>query len=304
LAKLDQTRLEDKIARLEALVADQAKRLRALEGDRPEGEGSRSPGAKAPTRRELLRLAGAAVVGAAGVAGAGVLDATPVAAAEGGNLVLGNGANNLSETVTILRSDATITPTGLLTLDGVSATGTQRIDGLTVLSQEGGIAGIFNAALGPGAIGPDVYLSGSGRLTQAVATGGVIAVVPLRVINVDPAIGPVGGGVTWALVQGTTQPWTIAGAHGIPTDAVGIVGNITVVAYTSGGFLTMFPTGVTQPVVSSLNFAQPGTVFAWGNHFTVGFGTGADAGKISIYFGLNAPGDTCHVVVDVFGFLQ
>jgi hypothetical protein len=123
--------------------------------------------------------------------------------------------------------------------------------------------------------------------------------VPVRVINTDAGIGPVVGGVTGPLHQGNTYNFTIAGTNGIPADALGIVGNITAVAYTSGGFLTMFPQGASRPVVSSVNFA--GTFFAWGNHFTVGFGTG---GAISIFIGLNTAPDTCHVIVDVFGYIQ
>jgi len=136
------------------------------------------------------------------------------------------------------------------------------------------------------------------------AAGDGTAFVPVRVINTDPAVGAVVGGITGPLNQGATYTWQIAGASGIPAEAVGIVGNITAVAYTSGGFLTMFPTGVTRPTVSSVNFAQAGTVFAWGNHFTAGFGTGTNAGKISIYIGLNAGTDNCHVIVDVFGYIQ
>ena len=138
------------------------------------------------------------------------------------------------------------------------------------------------------------------RVDDAANTGAVFA--PVRVINTDPAIGAVVGGITGPLTQGTTYSWTIAGSNGIPSDAVGIVGNITAIAYTSGGFLTLFPKGATRPVVSSVNFA--GTFFAWGNHFTSGFGTGANAGAISIYIGLNTGTDHCHVTVDVFGYIQ
>jgi len=127
---------------------------------------------------------------------------------------------------------------------------------------------------------------------------------PARVINTDTAVGPIVGGITGPLMQGQTYTWTIAGTGGIPLDAIGFMGNIVAVAYTSGGFLTIFPAGTTRPVVSSLNFAQAGTVFAWGNSFLVGFGVGANAGKISIFIGLNAGTDTTHVVVDVFAFMQ
>jgi hypothetical protein len=358
LPKLNSTRLEEQVARLEALVADQAGRLQALEGNRSNGQGAGPQRPKAQSRRELLKLAGAAVVGAAGVAGAGVLNAVPAAAADGNLLVLGAAASNREETVTTLFSDNATTTTALLALDGFAHTGSNRVDGLTILAQEGGVAGNFNAATF-GTVGPDVFLSGGGRLVQrqnvgagtapnftpaanalesirgddgsfwmSRATGGAplgtlktawkrmntvrvdsaagdgTAFVPVRVINTDPAVGPVVGGITGPLNSGATYTWSIAGTNGIPADAVGIVGNITAVAYTSGGFLTMFPTGVARPTVSSVNFAQAGTVFAWGNHFTAGFGTGANAGKISIFVGLNAGTDTTHVIVDVFGFLQ
>jgi len=140
------------------------------------------------------------------------------------------------------------------------------------------------------------------RVDSAANDGNVF--VPARVINTDPGIGPVVGGITGPLAQGNTYFWTLAGTNGIPADAIGIVGNITAAAYTSGGFLTMFPSGLSLPTVSSVNFSQPGTVFAWGNHFTVGFGRGAGAGAVAIYVGLNTPSDTCHVIVDVFGYIQ
>ena len=138
------------------------------------------------------------------------------------------------------------------------------------------------------------------RVDSSTNDGAVFT--PVRVINTDPGIGAVVGGITGPLLQGSTYSWTLAGSNGIPSDALGIVGNITAIAYTSGGFLTMFPKGATRPVVSSVNFA--GTFFAWGNHFTSGFGSGANAGAISIYIGLNTGTDTCHVTVDVFGYIQ
>jgi hypothetical protein len=165
LTELDSTRLEEQVTRLEALVADQAKRLQALEGHRPDGEGGRPQRAKAPSRRELLKLAGAAVVGAAGVAGAGVLNAMPASAADGANLVLGSAASNFEESPTTLYSDQKVTATSILTLNGVAYTAQVRCDGLYVIAQQGGIAGNFNAAA-YGTVGPDVYLSGSGRLVQ------------------------------------------------------------------------------------------------------------------------------------------
>ena len=48
---------------------------------------------------------------------------------------------------------------------------------------------------------------------------------------------------------------------------------------------------------STMNYS---TNWAWANAFTVGFGVGANAGKISIYVGSIAT----HVIVDVVAYIQ
>jgi len=235
---------------------------------------------------------------------------------------------------------ASATPPSLGTIQARNeALGTDGVTGWAFGNQGFGVHGMSDAGFGvtgESASGVDLLAFGTGRVQQspllAAGTPGftpgqfeqvrdangvlwlsgvttqwrpvysTVPITPVRVINTDPGIGPVVGGVTGPLAQGTTTSWMLAGSNGIPADAIGIVGNITAVAFTSGGFLTMFPAGVTLPTVSSVNFA--GTFFAWGNHFTVGFGTGANAGKVSIYIGLNTGADNCHVIVDVFAVIQ
>jgi hypothetical protein len=101
-------------------------------------------------------------------------------------------------------------------------------------------------------------------------------------------------------------------ANGIPTDAVGVIGNLTAVASNSAGnpaatfavpgWLALTPGGVsadpTNPV-SNVNYAGP--VNAVPNFFVIGFGTGANAGKLRIQNGGNTK---VHVLLDVFGILQ
>jgi hypothetical protein len=101
-------------------------------------------------------------------------------------------------------------------------------------------------------------------------------------------------------------------ANGIPTDAVGVIGNLTAVASNSAGnpaaafavagWLALTPGGVsadpTNPV-SNVNYAGP--VNAVPNFFVIGFGTGASAGKLRIQNGGNTK---VHVLLDVFGILQ
>jgi hypothetical protein len=101
-------------------------------------------------------------------------------------------------------------------------------------------------------------------------------------------------------------------ANGIPSDAVGVIGNLTAVASNSTGnpaasfavpgWLALTPGGVsadpTNPV-SNVNYGGP--VNAVPNFFVIGFGTGANAGKLRIQNGGNTK---VHVLLDVFGILQ
>jgi hypothetical protein len=80
----------------------------------------------------------------------------------------------------------------------------------------------------------------------------------------------------------------------IPANAVAIVGNATVVndlPGANGGYLTIYPNGVSRPTVSNLNFA-PGQIVP--NSFTVNLGSD---GTFNIY----SP-TTTHVLIDVTGY--
>ncbi|MGA3216592.1 MAG: hypothetical protein ABSD97_13015 [Acidimicrobiales bacterium] len=85
---------------------------------------------------------------------------------------------------------------------------------------------------------------------------------------------------------------TGVGTTPVPAGASAVVLNVTAVAPTKNGYLTVFPEGTTQPLVSNLNFA-PKEIVA--NLVTVPLST---AGGISIY---NFAGST-DVVVDVEGY--
>src|SRR5262249_54335310 len=74
---------------------------------------------------------------------------------------------------------------------------------------------------------------------------------------------PMGGGTeNLQPVRGTCDGVTIA------NDALGVVGNATVVN-SNGGFLTFWPSDAVRPLVATSNFL-PGQVF--NRHFTVGLG--------------------------------
>jgi exo-beta-1,3-glucanase (GH17 family) len=80
----------------------------------------------------------------------------------------------------------------------------------------------------------------------------------------------------------------------IPTDALAIVGNATVVNNEAGsgpGFLTFYPSGAVRPTVSNLNYVA-GQVLS--NAFTAGLG---GDGRFNIY-----AHSTTNVIVDVTGY--
>ena len=96
------------------------------------------------------------------------------------------------------------------------------------------------------------------------------------------------GGVLAVQVAGTGT-----GMDGVPaTGATAVALNITAVGPTSAGYLTVWPTGVTQPVASNLNFTPNETI---ANLVVVPLGTG---GQVSIFSG----GSSVNVVVDVAGW--
>jgi hypothetical protein len=126
-------------------------------------------------------------------------------------------------------------------------------------------------------------------VNAAVADEGTFHPIgPFRIMDTRNGLGvPAGkipgGGVARLVVTG----------NGVPTEnVIAVVLNVTVTGPTASSYLTVWPTGVTRPTASSLNF-PPG--FTGANSVTVGVG---DGGQIDIY---NNAGST-HVIVDISGY--
>ena len=100
------------------------------------------------------------------------------------------------------------------------------------------------------------------------------------------------GGFSAAVGQGASIDLTIRGANGIPNTASAIVMNTTAVLPTGGSFLTVWPTGVTQPLASNLNFV-PGDIIP--NLVQVGIGSN---GKVSLFNNAGA----VNLVADLTGY--
>ena len=99
-----------------------------------------------------------------------------------------------------------------------------------------------------------------------------------------------GGG---AVAPCTTRTLKVTGRGGVPSSGVGsVVLNLTSTSSTTGGFLTVFPTGAARPEASNLNFAAGQTI---ANAVVAKVGSN---GQVSIF---NFQGST-HVIVDVAGW--
>ncbi len=117
-------------------------------------------------------------------------------------------------------------------------------------------------------------------------TNGTFPIPPVRVI--DTADGT--GGITGPLVPGSTVHTSsaIAGTHGIPAAAVGVVGNLAISGVNGAllngvGFATLFPAGEATPATANIN-AGAGC-FAISNAVTVGLGTGGSNAASSPWSG-------------------
>ncbi|HVK21527.1 MAG TPA: hypothetical protein VM677_09240 [Actinokineospora sp.] len=131
----------------------------------------------------------------------------------------------------------------------------------------------------------------AGRITRGLsldanpaARGTYTAVSPYRVLDTRSGI-PQG-----RLNTGQNLRLQLTGS-GVPTTASTVVLNVTVTESFGPGFISIYPTGVPRPTVSSLNFTH-----GWTGANSVTVKLGAD-GAINLYNG----GSPAHVIVDVIG---
>ena len=166
-----------------------------------------------------------------------------------------------------------------------------------VLAASGVVVGSIT---GPGQI---LALPGASEST-------VVVVEPTRVLDTRYNIGLTGQVVAGAsrelVVSGVINTYVEATATTIarqvvPAGATGVLLNVTAVSPTAAGFLSILPgTATGVPATAGLNFVA-GDVVA--NAITVALPTaGANAGKISFYYGAQPAGATMHVVADVVGY--
>jgi hypothetical protein len=140
------------------------------------------------------------------------------------------------------------------------------------------------------------------RLDAADGTGAPFK--PVRVIDTR-TLGAIKAANTMNLV--TVAPFG-SGTSNIPADAVAVMGNLTAVAYTGGGFLSIMPGGIVQGEgagqydsdsdPSSVNFITGQKAIA--NSFICGLGTGPNAGQVQVF----VAGHSSHFIIDITAYIQ
>jgi hypothetical protein len=116
---------------------------------------------------------------------------------------------------------------------------------------------------------------------------------PVRILDTRSGVGTVGGTIA-PLGPGEAIDLQVTGVGGVPGDATAVVMNVTYTNATAPGFVTVWPSGTSRPMVSNLN-TQPGNTQP--NLVTVKLGAN---GKVSIF---NSAGTT-DVIADVAGYYR
>ena len=129
----------------------------------------------------------------------------------------------------------------------------------------------------------------AGAVDVETTRGELHPLSPARILDTRTGV----GGRLGALGPTGSYDLTVTGVGGVPASGVdSVIVNVTATASTTGGYLTVHPTGAARPNASNLNFAAGSTV---PNLVTAKVGTG---GRITIY---NDSGST-HVIGDVVGW--
>jgi hypothetical protein len=126
------------------------------------------------------------------------------------------------------------------------------------------------------------------------------SLTPCRLVDTRLTPGPFPGNGSPIVTNNTTRNFTVQGNCGVPAGAAAVTINSTAIGPTGAGFLTLFPSGITPPTVSNLNFnaGEP----ALGNGAIVPLA--ATTPDLGLYAksGPLAGAGTVHVVIDVTGY--
>ena len=221
----------------------------------------------------------------------------------GGSMTTVTSAPNPSTSGQLVSITATVSPGGPPTPTGTVAFSTNGtpISGCTAVSLSSAMAQCMTTALPTGTdnlvaaySGDSTYQGSSGMVTQFVNPTPnplqLFTVTPCRLVDTRGPQGPFGGP---AMLGNSSRSFPLPQNTNcnIPGSAVAYSLNVTVAPHRPLGYLTIWPTGEGQPVVSTMN-SPDGRVKA--NAAIVPAGT---SGAVSVYVT-----DTTDVIIDIDGY--
>jgi hypothetical protein len=159
------------------------------------------------------------------------------------------------------------------------------------------------------------------RVVLAAATAGLVlaalptyaggpyqyhSLTPCRLADTRNATGASGGP---KLLGQQTRTFPVQGLCNVPVGAVAVSVNVTAVGPNGAGFLTLFPTGGSLPVVSTVNFVAGEPALANGAIVPLGTYSATAPFDRSIYSRIVGPGagesgGYMDMVLDVTGYFQ
>jgi hypothetical protein len=169
-----------------------------------------------------------------------------------------------------------------------TAAGYNNANGITVALRNGNLQAVWGAVSGSTA---DVIFDVTGYFT----TGTGQAYHPITPVHLMDSRTGLGG--THQFLTESPQTINVGGTGDIPSNAVGISGNLTVWTPTTGGFAFVGPVAVIRPPTSTLNTVAGYSV---ANGFDVKLSSTA-YGKVSVVWDGDA-GSLAHVTLDVTGY--
>jgi centrosomal CEP192-like protein len=129
------------------------------------------------------------------------------------------------------------------------------------------------------------------RVTQVRLPGATFQpVTPARLLD-----SRTGNGLSGTFFSSVPRTFQITGRGGVPTNAIAVTGNLTVVGQTQAGYVALTPTPTPSPKTSTINFPLADTR---ANNVTLSLGAG---GKLSAVYKAGA-GARTHLIFDVTGY--
>jgi hypothetical protein len=122
------------------------------------------------------------------------------------------------------------------------------------------------------------------------------AITPCRVADTRGPNGVNGGPILFGN-NPTPRNFQVQGVCGVPVGADAATLNVTIASPSSGGFLTLWPSGGAQPVVSTINFTTADSALANGAIIPLSTNTL----DLSVFFGGSG---TVHLILDVTGYFD